>query len=245
MGRLDGRVALVTGGAGGIGEATVRRFAEEGARVLIADINDAGGEALAAELGDAARFHHLDVTREDQWTDAIDAAIGAYGRVDILVNDAGYLAIAPLRDSSMEDFDHHVAVNQRGVYLGMKLIAPQMERVGGGAIVNIASTGALRGGPDMFQYRTTKWAVRGMSRSAAHDLAALNIRVNSVLPGPTATQMMMKDSTPEVVARRAAGTLMKRLADPREIAAAVLFLVSNEASFVTGIDMVVDGGANA
>jgi 3alpha(or 20beta)-hydroxysteroid dehydrogenase len=245
MARLAGKVALVTGGANGIGEATVRRFVAEGASVVIGDIDEARGQALADELGGAVLFRHLDVTDERQWRDAIDGTEHAFGALDILVNDAGYLAIASLQDSSDADFDRHVAVNQRGVYLGMKLVAGPMGRAGGGAIVNIASTGALAGGPNMFHYRTTKWAVRGMSRSAAHDLAALKIRVNSVLPGPTATAMMMKDSTPEIVAARASKTLMKRLGDPAEIAAAVLFLVSDDASFVTGLDMVVDGGGNA
>lgn len=245
MTRLKGKVALVTGGANGIGEATVRRFVAEGAKVVIADIDDIRGVALAAELGEAARFQRLDVTEETGWSAAIAATEQAFGSPGILVNDAGYLAIASLQDSSDADFDRHVAVNQRGVYLGMKAVAGPMGRAGGGAIVNIASTGALAGGPAMFHYRTTKWAVRGMSRSAAHDLAPLNIRVNSVLPGPTATAMMMKDSTPEIVAARASRTLMKRLGDPAEIAAAVLFLVSDDASFVTGLDMVVDGGSNA
>ncbi|KEQ52724.1 SDR family NAD(P)-dependent oxidoreductase [Sphingobium chlorophenolicum] len=245
MGRLANKVAIVTGGASGIGGATVRRFVGEGARVLIADIDDVRGAALAEELGPDALFQHLDVSKEGDWTAAIDAAMRAFGRIEILVNDAGYYRATPLQDATVEEFQRHVDVNQLGVFLGMQAVVAPMRAAGGGAIVNISSTGGMRGGPSLFHYRATKWAVRGMTRSAAHDLASLNIRVNTVLPGPIETPMMKAGNSQDRIEAMKGRTLLQRLGQPSELAAAVLFLASDEASYITGIDLPVDGGTMA
>jgi 3alpha(or 20beta)-hydroxysteroid dehydrogenase len=164
--------------ASGIGEATARLFVAEGARVIIADKNEATGATVAQSLGDAARFAALDVTSPQSWRAAVRQARDAFGKLDILVNCAGYYARHTMLDTSEDDFERHIAVNQRGVLFGMQAAAEAMGA--GGAIINIASTVGLRGGPNELSYRTTKWAVRGLTRSAAHDLAAAGIRVNAV-----------------------------------------------------------------
>jgi 3alpha(or 20beta)-hydroxysteroid dehydrogenase len=243
MARLQDKVALVTGAASGIGEATARLFVAEGARVIIADKNEATGATVAQSLGDAARFAALDVTSPQSWRAAVRQARDAFGKLDILVNCAGYYARHTMLDTSEDDFERHIAVNQRGVLFGMQAAAEAMGA--GGAIINIASTVGLRGGPNELSYRTTKWAVRGLTRSAAHDLAAAGIRVNAVLPGPVDTPMMAHGQTETARQAITERTLMKRLGRPREIANAVLFLASDEASFMTGAEVPVDGGALA
>ena len=243
MGRLAGKVALVTGAASGMGEATARLFAAEGAQLVVADIAEAG-EGVASSLVQAL-FVRLDVASAASWADATIATERRFGGLDILVNNAGLFSLGGIDDVDEEEFDRHVAVNQRGVLLGMQNAAAAMRRRGGGAIVNISSTTGLRGGPGLIAYRTAKWAVRGLTRCAAHDLARDGIRVNAVLPGPIATGMMAagySDAEREDIAGR---TLLKRLGRPEEVARATLFLASDEASYITGAELVVDGGALA
>lgn len=244
MKRLDGKVALVTGAANGMGEATTRLFIEEGARVVLGDIDSARGNDLVRELGSASHFVKLDVTSADDWRAAVAAAEATFGGLDILVNNAGAYATTSLQDSTEEEFERIVNVNQRGVYLGMKTAAPALARSGKGAIVNISSSAGLRGGPAMLTYRAAKWAVRGLSRSAAHDLGNDGIRVNSILPGGIRTAMIAghSDATNDAIAQR---TILKRLGEAREVAQATLFLASDDASYITGTELIVDGGVNA
>jgi 3alpha(or 20beta)-hydroxysteroid dehydrogenase len=240
MGRLDGKVAFITGGARGQGAAEGRLFAAEGARVVLADVLDDEGEKVAAEIGDAARYVHLDVTDEAGWDEAVAFAEDAFGPITVLVNNAGILLFQSIEKTSLADFERIMAVNVTGVFLGMKAVAPSMERAGGGAIVNISSTAGLTGLPYLGAYVASKWAVRGLTKTAAIDLGRKGIRVNSVHPGGI--------DTPMVAGTTADAPFYKRLPVPRmgsaeESARAVLFLVSDEASYIAGAELAVDGGA--
>src|SRR5690606_22556286 len=183
MGRLESKVAVITGAARGQGEAEARLFVAEGARVLLADIRDEEGEAVAAELGGAAAYVHLDVTDEDQWAAAIAHAEERFGPVSVLVNNAGILHFKAIDQTDREDFDRVVRVNVHGVFLGIRAVTPSMVRAGGGSIVNISSTAGLQGLPYLGAYVASKWAVRGLTKTAAMDLGPKGIRVNSVHPG--------------------------------------------------------------
>lgn len=245
MKRLENKVALITGAANGMGEATARLFIDEGAKVVLGDIEDERGRALAEQLGEAATFIHLDVATASDWAAAVATAETIYGKLDILVNNAGAYVATRLQDSSEAEFDLLVAVNQRSVFLGMKIAAPALARAGSGSIVNISSSGGLRGGPGMINYRAVKWAVRGLTRSAAHDLGADGIRVNSIHPGPIQTRMIAAGNSAELNEMMVQRTLLKRLGEPIEVARATLFLASDEASYITGAEVVVDGGLSA
>ncbi len=240
MGRLDGKVAIITGAARGQGAAEARLFAAEGARVLLADILDADGEAVAAEIGDAAAYTRLDVTDEAQWQAAVALAEQRFGPVTVLVNNAGILHFQVLHKTELSDFENVMRVNVQGVFLGMKSVVPSMTRAGGGSIVNISSTAGLVGLPYFGAYVASKWAVRGLTKTAAIDLGHKGIRVNSVHPGGI--------DTPMVAGTRADAPFYKRLPVPRmgspdEAARAVLFLASDEASYIAGAELAVDGGA--
>src|SRR3990167_5496610 len=189
MPRLEGKVALITGGAHGMGRAEALLFAEAGAKVIIADISD-DGAALAREIGTNALFVYLDVTSEESWAAAMESSERAFGAIDILVNNAGAFVSAPILSATLEDFERITRTNQLGVLLGMKLIAGSMQRAGGGSIVNISSLAAFRPAPNKAIYAASKWAVRGLTRVAAREFAALNIRVNSVHPGAINTRLL-------------------------------------------------------
>ena len=240
MSTLDGKVALITGGANGMGRAEALLFAASGAKVVVADIAREGG-AVAAEIGPDALFASLDVTSEDSWIGAVALAEAAFGPVDILVNNAGAFVHAAIADGTAGDFDRVTRVNQLGVLLGMKCIIPSMRKAGGGSIVNIASLAAFRPAPNQAIYSASKWAVRGLSRVAVAELAPLNIRVNSVHPGPVDTQLLALNP-PGFNDMLAAMTPLKRLAEPEDVAKVVRFLASDDAAFVTGAELVVDGG---
>ena len=240
MGRLDGKVALISGGARGQGAAEARLFAAEGARVVLADVLDDEGAATAAEIGDAARFVHLDVTDESQWQAAVAAAEEAFGPVTVLVNNAGILHFQHVTRTDLADFDRVLRVNVHGVFLGMKAVAPSMERAGGGSIVNISSTAGLQGLPSLSAYVASKWAVRGLSKTAAIDLGPQGIRVNSVHPGGIDTPMVAGTSGEAPFYKRLP---VPRMGTPEEAARVVLFLASDESSYVTGAEVAVDGGA--
>ncbi len=240
MGRLDGKVAIITGGARGQGAAEGRLFAAEGARVVLADVLDDEGAATAAEIGDAARFVHLDVTDEDQWQAAVAGAEQAFGPVDVLVNNAGILQFEALDKIVLDDFDRVMRVNVHGVFLGMKSVTPSMVRAGGGSIVNISSTAGLQGLPGLGAYVASKWAVRGLSKTAAIDLGNKGIRVNSVHPGGIDTPMVAGTSGDAPFYKRLP---VPRMGTPDEAARAVLFLASDESSYITGAELAVDGGA--
>jgi 3alpha(or 20beta)-hydroxysteroid dehydrogenase len=246
MGRLDGKVALISGAARGQGESEARLFVSEGARVVLGDVLDEAGEKVAAELGDAALYQHLDVAREEDWQSIVSAATRHFGRLDVLVNNAGILHTESLEQTRVEDFMRVVHVNQLGVFLGMKTVVPAMRAAGGGSIINVSSNAGLEGISHMVSYVSTKWAVRGMTKTAALELAPAGIRVNSVHPGGVATPMILGDeatasSTGEVMS----GTPMRRMAEPGEIASLVLFLASDESSYSTGSEFVADGGMTA
>ena len=244
MNRFDGTVTIVTGGARGQGAAEARGLVAEGARVLIADILDAEGEALAKEIGAAASYQHMDVGDEQAWADIIADCRSRHGRLDVLVNNAGVTQFAHLCDTSAEDFDKVVRVNLNGCFLGIKHAAPLMAETGGGAIVNTSSVSGIRGGRESAAYTASKWAVRGLTRSAAIDLAPMSIRVNAVLPGVIDTAMVRG---PGVSDEELSAVWQPRLLTPRigtasDVTDAVLFLASSQAGFITGTDLVIDGG---
>lgn len=245
MGRLDGKVAIVTGGARGQGEAEARRFVDEGARVVIGDVRTELGEALAAELGSAAVFVRHDVADEVAWESVVTTAVERFGGVDVLVNNAGIGHVAAIADHTVADYERIVAVNQTGVFLGMRSVIAPMTDGGGGSIVNISSGAGLRATKHMIAYAATKYAVTGMTASAALELARYGIRVNSIHPGVVNTPMLgdaFGDANNDALVRH---TPLRRMATPLEIANVALFLASDESSYMTGAHVPVDGGITA
>jgi 3alpha(or 20beta)-hydroxysteroid dehydrogenase len=241
MDRLKGKVILVSGGARGQGAAEARLFVAEGARVVIGDVLEPEGHQLGSELGSAAVFVRHDVTQERDWETAINAA-EKLGGLHGLVNNAGIYQPRTLMVTDTELFERHMRVNQLGCFLGMKAVLPLMEQSGGGSIVNISSVAGLRGSPGAIAYSATKWALRGMTKAAAIDLAPRRIRVNSVHPGPIDTEML-KVRTPEQNQERLKLVPMKRMGTAEEVASLVLFLLSDESGYVTGAEVAIDGGA--
>jgi len=241
MDRLKGKIILISGGARGQGAAEARLFVAEGARVVIGDVLEAEGRHLATELGDAATFVTQDVTREEDWNKAI-AAAAAWGGLHGLVNNAGIYQPRTLMETDAALFERHMRINQLGCFLGMKAVVPLMEQSGGGSIANISSTAGLRGSPGAFAYSATKWALRGMTKAAAADLAPRKIRVNSIHPGPIDTDML-KVRTPEQNEQRLRLVPMKRMGTAEEVANLVLYLLSDESGYVTGAEIAIDGGA--
>ena len=244
MPRFTGRTILISGGARGQGAVEARLIVAEGGRVVITDVLVEEGRALAASLGAAARFLHHDVTEEAGWATAVAAAeaMGG-GGLHGLVNNAGIYRPATLMETDAALFERHMRINQLGCFLGMQAVVPAMERAGGGAIVNISSTAGLRGSPGAFAYSATKWALRGMTKAAAVDLASRNIRVNSVHPGPIDTPML-DVRTPEQNAARLQSVPMRRQGTAEEVAKLVLFLLSHDSSYMTGAELAIDGGAS-
>ncbi|MFJ5832390.1 SDR family NAD(P)-dependent oxidoreductase [Streptomyces sp. NPDC093089] len=245
MGKLDGRVVLVTGAARGQGEQEARLFAAEGAKVVLADVLDDAGEALAKELGEErAVFVHLDVTREEEWAAAVAVAKGRFGKIDGLVNNAGILRFNPLLSTPLEEFQAVVSVNQTGCFLGIRTVAPEIAAAGGGTIVNTASYTGLTGMAGVGAYAASKHAVLGLTRVAALELAAQGIRVNAVCPGAVDTPM----SNPEGVDPAATAELYRKLVPlgrigrPDEVAALALFLTGDDSAYITGQPFVIDGG---
>jgi 3alpha(or 20beta)-hydroxysteroid dehydrogenase len=245
-GRLDGKVALISGGARGQGAAAARAFTREGAKVLIGDILDDDGKQLADEIGEDALYLHLDVTREDDWAGAVEEGERNFGRLDVLLNNAGILKFAKLTDMTLEEYMQVVNVNQTGVFLGMRAVAPAMKKAGGGSIVNVSSVEGLRGSPGLVAYVASKFAVRGMTKAAAVELGRDGIRVNSIHPGIVDTPMtrnvglegMDLDALFSSIPLRRAGV-------PEDIVAMAVFLASEDSAYCTGAEFVVDGGATA
>ena len=246
MGRLDGKVALITGGSRGQGAAEAALFVAEGGRVVLADVRDEQGEALAAELGEAAVYQHLDVRSEADWEAAVATAVERFGRLDILINNAGIVHAQPLEEMSRETYMDVIEVNQVGVFLGMRAVTPAMRDSGGGSIVNISSNAGLEGVSGVIGYVASKWAVRGMTKTAALELGQYGIRVNSVHPGGVDTPMLEQDDF-EVVDQNAvfAAQPIPRIGQPEEIAKMVLFLASDDSSYSTGAEFLADGGMMA
>lgn len=251
-GRLAGKVALVTGGAQGLGAAIAERFSQEGAEVHIADLSVERGEALAARLnaeGGSARFHRLDVAEEADWISTLAAITAQSGRLDVLVNNAGIaLRILPIDERPVADWDRVMMVNGRSVFLGVHHAIPIMLRNGGGSIVNLSSAAALGQWQTMeAAYAASKAAVHVFTKAVGTQYAARGIRCNSVHPGPIKTEMAeaVLAADPDVLARRLERVPMRRLGRPEEVAAAVLFLASDEASYITAAELAIDGGAVA
>ncbi|HWS93165.1 MAG TPA: glucose 1-dehydrogenase [Mycobacterium sp.] len=236
MGRVDGKVALISGGARGMGAAHARLLVEEGAKVVIGDILDDEGKALAAEIGDAARYVHLDVTQPDQWDAAVATATGEFGKLNVLVNNAGIVALGQLKNFDLGKWQKVIDVNLTGTFLGMRVAVEPMTEAGGGSIINVSSIEGLRGAPAVHPYVASKWAVRGLAKSAALELAPLNIRVNSIHPGFIRTPMTAK--LPEDMVTVPLG----RPGEATEVSTFVLFLASDESSYATGSEFVMDGG---
>ncbi|GAQ16186.1 3-alpha-(or 20-beta)-hydroxysteroid dehydrogenase [Oceanobacillus picturae] len=243
MNRLENKVAIITGGAQGMGAAHVSLFVEQGAKVVLTDLNEKKGQALAAELGDNAIFVKQNVTSEEDWNNVLAVTEEKFGQVNVLVNNAGITMAKSILDISLEEYRRIVDINQTSVFLGMKTVAPLMARSGGGSIINISSMNGLVAGA--VGYTDTKFAVRGMTKAAAMNLAAMGIRVNSVHPGVIATPMVVQEDTKAAVETFSAQIPLKRVAQPEEVSNMVLFLASDESSYSTGSEFVIDGGLTA
>ncbi|MGX1931426.1 glucose 1-dehydrogenase [Microbacterium resistens] len=239
--RLEGKVALVTGGASGMGAAHARAIVAEGGSVALADISDEAAADLAAELGPRAISLHLDVTDAAQWEDAVAATESAFGSLNVLVNNAGILTGAPLEETTEQSWDTVMAVNAKSVFLGMRAALPALKRATPASIINISSVAGLEGIAGMHAYTASKFAVRGVTKSAALELAGQGVRVNSVHPGNIRTPM----TAAMLTAEDEDTNLLTRAADPAEVSAVVVFLASDESSFATGAEFVIDGGISA
>jgi 3alpha(or 20beta)-hydroxysteroid dehydrogenase len=247
MQRLEGKVAIVTGGSQGMGESTVRQFVANGAKVVIADVLEEKGQALAESLGENAVFHRLDVTSEENWQEVVDFTEKHFGCLNVLVNNAGILHMASIKDTTREAYDRVIAVNQTGTFLGIRAAIEPMKRAGVGSIVNISSFEGFQAKNGLMAYVSSKWAVRGMTKVAAIELGRYNIRVNSVHPGPVHTPMAGAQSPEPTEQDNAmyASHPLPRVAMPDEIARVSLFLASDEATYTTGSEILADGGWNA
>jgi 3alpha(or 20beta)-hydroxysteroid dehydrogenase len=262
VGRLDGKVAIITGAARGMGEAEARLFAAEGARVVLADVLAEEGAAVAADIGDAARFVPLDVTDEAGWVDLLAVTTDEFGCPDVLVNNAGVLVPSPIRDLDVEQLRHVLDVNLLGPILGVKVVGAAMADAGRGSIVNVSSTGGLLGMSMISSYVASKWGLRGFSRSAAIEFGPSGVRVNSLHPGGVTTPMVgvtdvsamveppepgEAEPNPTLAASDAQGATqpIRRMGRPIEIARLALFLASDESSYCTGAEFVADGGSVA
>ena len=238
--KLEGKVAIITGAARGQGADEARRFVAEGARVVLTDLLPSGAN-VAAELGDAAIFIQHDVANEDQWRNVVDTALAKFGRVDILVNNAGIFTPAMLEDTTAESFDRHYRVNQYGPFLGMKAVLEAMKAAGGGSIVNISSVAGMRGFPGMIAYAGSKWALRGMTKCVAREVAPFKIRVNSIHPGLVDTPML-NDHDPEALKQFEAAVPLGRMATTADVVEIVVYLACDLSSNMTGAELVTDGG---
>jgi len=243
MGRLENKVAIVTGAAQGMGASHAKRFVEEGAKVVLTDLNEEKGSALAAELGENALFVKHNVTSEEDWAAVIQKAEEAFGPVNILVNNAGISLNKGLLDITVEEYRRILDINQVSVFLGMRAVVPSMKKAENGSIVNISSMNGLVAGA--IGYTDSKFAVRGMTKAAAIELSNYGIRVNSVHPGVIATPMIQQADAKDVIEEFAKFIPLKRVAQPEEVTNMVLYLASEESSYSTGSEFVIDGGLTA
>lgn len=243
-GRVAGKVAFVSGGAQGLGATQVRLLAGHGARVMVGDLDEEHGKELVRELRDQslqADFVLLDVTREQDWLTAVERTEAEFGPMDVLVNNAGIIRPEGFEDETLDGWGAVIHTNETGVFLGIRTCVPSLRRAGGGSIVNLASISGLIGQPGFTAYQASKGAVRQMTRAAAMQYAAEGIRVNAVCPGVINSDMLQRASD-EYQARRSAQMPMGRFGEPLEVAYGVLYLASDESSYITGTDLVIDGG---
>lgn len=243
MSRLAGKVAIITGAAQGMGAAHAKAFIEQGAKVVLTDLNEEKGAALAAELGENALFVKQNVASEEEWATVVAKAEEAFGPVNVLVNNAGISLNKFMLELSLDEYMKIVNINQVSVFLGMKAVAGSMAKAGGGSIVNISSINGIVGGA--VGYTDTKFAVRGMTKAAALNLAHMGIRVNSVHPGVIATPMIMQEDAKEAIEEFSKHIPLKRVSQPEEVSQLLVFLASDESSYSTGAEFVVDGGITA
>lgn len=243
MNRLDGKVALVTGGARGMGAATADLFVRAGAQVIITDVDTTECKTVADTLGPACTAMAQNVSSETDWSHVISQIERDFGRLDVLVNNAGIFRVMGLEDTSLEDWNSQIAINQTGTFLGLRSAIPLMKRQGAGSIINLSSIAGLAGTPRAPAYAATKWAVRGLTKSAALEFAPHGIRINSVHPGLIDTRMM--DALPETSKERDARVPLGRQGTADEVAKMVLFLASDDASHCSGHEFVVDGAMKA
>ena len=247
--RLEGKVALISGGARGQGAVEARLFTSQGAKVVIGDILDDLGKQVEAEIAEAGgdiTYVHLDVTSEADWNDAVRTAVESYGKLDILINNAGILIRASVEDTTEEDWDRIMDINAKGVFLGTKAAIPAMRDAGGGSIINISSVAGLQGSPQSAAYSSTKGAVRILTKSTAIQYAKENIRCNSVHPGIIYTDMTSDSLDTDEGQRNWMNRVpLGRLGQSEDVANGVLFLASDESSYMTGSELVIDGGITA
>jgi 3alpha(or 20beta)-hydroxysteroid dehydrogenase len=242
-GRLEGKVAIITGAARGQGACEARLFVEEGARVVLGDIMDEEGQALADELGEAARYIHLDVREEANWNDAIDTA-ASLGPLNILINNAAVVHFSAINETTLEDFNRVVAINQVGTFLGLRSAFEPMKEAGGGSIVNVSSIDGLQAKNGIIAYASTKWAIRGMTKVAAIEFGRHNIRVNSLHPGGVDT-IMGNPASMDNIDDFYKDQPIPRCGQPIDIARLALFMASDECSYSTGSEFIADGGWHA
>lgn len=243
MSRLAGKVAIVTGGSQGMGEATVRLFVEHGAKVVIGDVLEESGQALADELGDNVAFVKQDVSREEDWEKAV-AKAKEFGPLNVLVNNAAIMQMMAITDTSVDVFTRIFEINQLGTFLGIRAAIPEMKAAGGGSIINVSSIDGLHSSAGLSAYSSTKWAVRGLTKNAAIELGQYGIRVNSVHPGGIYTEMGGAGaiSAEDLNKTVYADFPIPRVGQPKEVANVTLFLATDEASYSTGSEFVADGG---
>jgi 3alpha(or 20beta)-hydroxysteroid dehydrogenase len=246
MDRLANKTAIVTGGARGMGAATARVFVAEGARVVLTDVQDAEGTALAQELGKAALFVHHDVASEADWDQVVAATLSRFGGVDVLVNNAGILMMRGIMETSKQDFERVLGINLVGCFLGIKSVAPKIIERGGGSIINVSSVDGMKGSNAVSAYSASKWGMRGLTKVAAMELGPRGVRVNSIHPGGIQTPMTTRvGQTPEAAdATRKfyKGMPLGRVGQPEEVARLSAFLASDDASYMCGAEITVDGG---